>query len=161
MPIKFITNNKLHFGWTLIHQTYDSFFRCEESTFSKFRITAKQQATLSAIHHLDDPVTLKDLGECFDKDAASITFIIDRMEKEGLVSRVRDLKDRRSLRVVLTPKGKNLLKITEEQKYKLSKEIMRVLSDEELSAFIDSIEKIQEKTYEYRGVKMRIKETDD
>lgn len=161
MPIKFKANNKIFFGWTLLHQTLDSILQCEELTLSKFRITAKQHATLSAIHHLDDPVTLKDLVECFDRDAASITFIIDRMEKEGLVSRVRDLKDRRSLRVVLTPRGKDILKITEEQKIKLSEEIMKVLSDEELSMLIDMIEMIQKKTYEYRGVKMRIKEIND
>jgi len=161
MPIKFKIKNKIFFSWTLIHQTLDSIMRCEELTLSKFGITAKQHATLSAIHQLDDPVTFKDLAECFDKDAASITFIIDRMEKEGLVARLRDLKDRRSLRVVLTPRGKDILKVTDEQKYKLSEEIMKVLSDEELSAFIDLIEKIQEKTYEYRGVKMLVKEIND
>ena len=158
MPIKFKMENKVLFGWTLIHQTLDSIIRCEEMTFSNFGITAKQHAVLSAIQNLDDPVTLKDLVDCFDRDSPSITFIINRMEKDGLVSRVRDLKDRRSLRVILTPKGKKIYQSTIKLKNKLSEEIMKVLSDEELSAFIDSIEKIQEKTYEYRGVKMLVKE---
>jgi DNA-binding MarR family transcriptional regulator len=40
--------------------------------------------------------------------AGNITGLIDRMEKSGLVLRVRDTKDRRTIRIQLTEKGRKL-----------------------------------------------------
>ncbi len=40
--------------------------------------------------------------------AGNITGLIDRMEKSGLVQRIRDTKDRRTIRIQLTEKGRKL-----------------------------------------------------
>ena len=39
-------------------------------------------------------------------DRASITGIIDRLERDGWVERQRDMPDRRTLRIYLSPKAK-------------------------------------------------------
>ena len=41
--------------------------------------------------------------------SGAITNRIDRMESKGLVERVRDLDDRRSVRIRLTPQGREVL----------------------------------------------------
>jgi DNA-binding MarR family transcriptional regulator len=53
-------------------------------------------------------VTQTDIANWLDRDTTSITLIIDRMSKEGLVERIRDLKDRRAVRVIITPKGEEI-----------------------------------------------------
>jgi DNA-binding MarR family transcriptional regulator len=158
MPIKFVYEDAVFNNWNLIHQTYDSLMQCQEKVCSAHGITSKQQATLSAIALLPDPVTLKDLADCFDRDSASITFIIDRMEKEGLVTRIRDLKDRRSCRLTLTAKGMEILEVSDKSTKQLSQKIMKSLSQKDLSTLTALIEKIMDKTYEYRKVKRRVKE---
>jgi DNA-binding MarR family transcriptional regulator len=157
MPIKFIYENNIMNGWQLIHQTLDSILQCQEKVISSYGLTAKQHAVLSAIQYIDGPVTIKDLATCFDRDSSSITFIIDRVEKDELVTRVRDLKDRRSLRLTLTQKGKKMLRKTAKAAYEVSENIMTVLSPQELSTLISLMEKIQERTYEYREVKDQVK----
>jgi DNA-binding MarR family transcriptional regulator len=37
---------------------------------------------------------------------SNVTQLVDRLEAEGLVGRVHDASDRRSIRAVLTPEGK-------------------------------------------------------
>jgi len=158
MPIKYIYENQKFNAWTLIHQTYDSIMQCHEKACSAYGLTAKQQATLVAIKELPKPVTIKDLADCFDRDSASITFIIDRMEKDGLVTRVRDLKDRRSLRISITQRGKTMLKKSAKSTQDLAEKIISALSDQELSTFTTLMVKIQKKSYEHRNIANLVKE---
>lgn len=152
MPIKLVYDNRKFNGWNLIHQTYDSIMQCQEKACSAYGLTAKQQAMLVAIKELPKPVTIKELADCFDRDSASITFIIDRMEKDGLVVRIRDLKDRRSLRICITPKGKIMLNKSAKAISDLADKTISVLSKEELESLTSLMEKIQKKTYEYRNI---------
>ncbi|MHC1712285.1 MAG: MarR family winged helix-turn-helix transcriptional regulator [Solidesulfovibrio sp.] len=49
------------------------------------------------------------LGERTVKDKTTITRILDRLEAKGLVTRRRDLQDRRSQRIFLTSDGETLI----------------------------------------------------
>jgi DNA-binding MarR family transcriptional regulator len=57
----------------------------------------------------DGPQTLGKLGQVNGLSATSVTRIIDRLERRGLVSRRRDSEDRRVVRVHLEPRGERLL----------------------------------------------------
>lgn len=50
----------------------------------------------------------KELAECTFKDTANITRMIDVLEKKDIVYRERDKKDRRTYRIYLTDKGRQL-----------------------------------------------------
>lgn len=56
----------------------------------------------------DGQATVKHLGEALHLDSGTLTPLLKRMEKEGLVSRMRDTADERSLVVRLTEKGEQL-----------------------------------------------------
>lgn len=53
----------------------------------------------------EDGVRLNELGRCAGLEPSSMTGLIDRMEKDGLLYRSNDPKDRRAQRVNLTEKG--------------------------------------------------------
>ncbi|SHL46838.1 transcriptional regulator, MarR family [Chitinophaga jiangningensis] len=53
----------------------------------------------------------QELADKTDKDKASLTKLVDNLEKRGLVRRSMDGEDRRSKRVWLTPVGKDLKEI--------------------------------------------------
>lgn len=57
----------------------------------------------------DDAMTTGRLGEAVGVSRASITHIIDRLEKRGLVSRHRGEQDRRLVEVRIEPAGERLL----------------------------------------------------
>jgi MarR family transcriptional regulator, organic hydroperoxide resistance regulator len=56
----------------------------------------------------DDNLTLRDLTARTGMAPSTITETVQRMERAGLISRVRDAADKRAVRVSLTPKARNL-----------------------------------------------------
>jgi DNA-binding MarR family transcriptional regulator len=81
--------------------------------------------------------------------------ILDRMEKRGLVKKARDLPDRRSVRLVVTAKGRRKLKEATGTGWALIERLMSSFSDEELQLFSDLLEKLREKTTEELPVRTR------
>jgi DNA-binding MarR family transcriptional regulator len=78
---------------------------------SKFGITGPQ---LWALHTISRSVKLS-LGELSKKmylHPSTISGVVDRLEKKAYVVRDRGEKDRRVVKVQLTPKGKRLVKRT-------------------------------------------------
>ncbi len=63
---------------------------------------------IKALHMLDNPLAMKDLGRRMHCDPSFITSIADTLEKHGLAAREPDPADRRVKRLVLTPAGADL-----------------------------------------------------
>jgi DNA-binding MarR family transcriptional regulator len=54
------------------------------------------------------PSTIKDVGEALRLDHATLTPMLRRMEAQGLLARQADAKDRRSVRLTLTSRGRRV-----------------------------------------------------
>jgi len=63
---------------------------------------------LKALHQLDEPVTMKELGRRMHVDPSFVTMIADTLERHGLARRELNAADRRLKNLVLTPKGLEL-----------------------------------------------------
>jgi MarR family transcriptional regulator, organic hydroperoxide resistance regulator len=63
---------------------------------------------MKALHMLDAPLAMKQLGSRMRCDPSFITGIADTLEKQGLAARESDPADRRVKRLVLTPAGMEL-----------------------------------------------------
>jgi MarR family 2-MHQ and catechol resistance regulon transcriptional repressor len=72
-------------------------------------LTASQFGVLEALFHLGS-LNQRSLAEKLLKSGGNITMVIDNLEKSDLVVRKRDPKDRRSIQIYLTDKGKKLIK---------------------------------------------------
>jgi len=68
------------------------------------------------------------------------------------------LKDRRSLRISITQRGKTMLKKSAKSTQDLAEKIISALSDQELSTFTTLMVKIQKKSYEHRNIANLVKE---
>ena len=79
-----------------------------EALFQDQELTFSQWTTLVALH--DGRIsTAGDLAHNICHDAGSLTRLIDQMEKRGLVTRQRCDKDRRSVRLALTARGRAMV----------------------------------------------------
>jgi len=96
--------------WYITHRTCDWLRRCEDRVFGEYNITTEQYAVLSTIKYLDEPVRITDIARWLERSTNSVSMIVDRMVKAGLLRRVRDRIDRREVRVVITSKGEAALK---------------------------------------------------
>lgn len=69
------------------------------------RITIPQSFILTNLRE-QDGATLKEIGNNNMIDSSSMTVLVDKLEKDGLVERRLDIQDRRAIRVFITAKGK-------------------------------------------------------
>ncbi len=72
-----------------------------------FDITPEQWGVLNCLWE-EDGQTQTEIAERILKDKTNLTRMLDVMEREELVERHPHERDRRSYRIYLTPKGKNL-----------------------------------------------------
>ena len=79
-----------------------------EERLAAYGVTRASWAVLSAIVH-HDKTTPAELAAFVGIDGAAITRHLDRIAKQGLISRRRSAKDRRSIKLKLTAKGAKLV----------------------------------------------------
>lgn len=70
-------------------------------------ITIPQSFILSYLLN-EDGATLKEIGSKSLIDSSSMTVLIDKLEKDGLVERQLDTQDRRAIRVFITDQGRQI-----------------------------------------------------
>ena len=98
-------------AWTLLYQTYTAIFKTMERALLPLGISPPQAFALAAIKLSPEPMTPGRLAELLAQETQSLTGLVDRMEAQGWVQRVRDLPDRRTIRLAITPAGE--AKLTE------------------------------------------------
>jgi MarR family transcriptional regulator, 2-MHQ and catechol-resistance regulon repressor len=96
-------------------RTLDTFIkltRCTNSLLARLaerssigELTYSQFAVLEALYHLG-PMTAGEVSQKILKSGSNLTLVIDNLERDGLVRRERDTKDRRMIHVHLTEAGK-------------------------------------------------------
>jgi len=69
-------------------------------------LTPTQFGVLETLYHLG-PLMLSELAQKHLKSPNNLTVVTDNLERDGLVRRVRDEKDRRVVRVHLTDAGRD------------------------------------------------------
>ena len=151
MPIKFKFKNLDKGAWVLLRQVPNLVSRCEDQVFSKHGLTTERHAVLMAIRHIDGPVRPTDVARWLDLSVNSVSMIIDRMVKAGLVKRVRDRKDRRTVFLTITSKAEKAYVLASVAGWELIQEILAPLSDKDKRTLIKLLETLRDKTYDYLG----------
>jgi len=149
MPIKFKFEDSYKGAWVLLRQTYNLILKCEDKVFSEYGLTTEQHAVLMAVKHISGPVRITDIARWLDRSVNSVSMIIDRMVKAGLVRRVRDRKDRRTVFVTITSKVEKTYVLATAAGWGLIQEILSPLSDEDRLTLITLLETLRDKTYDY------------
>ena len=127
----------------MMYQSYTLFKRCEDQIFEGYGLTTEQFAVLSAIDYFGGPVKVTDIALWLERSTNSVSMIVDRMVKVGLLRRVRDKVDRRVVNVSITSKAENALKPATVASFDVVRKIMSPLSLEEKSTLLNLLETIK------------------
>lgn len=136
-------------AFMLLHRIRDLLFKCQDRAVGEFGLTAEQYSVLLAVKYLDDPVRATDIGRWMERKVNSISMIVDRMVKAGLVERIRDLPDRREVRVIFTSKGKRAFELATPEVWKLIEEILSPLPHEEKRTLIRLLERLRDRALKH------------
>jgi len=121
--------------WRMVHQTYARFKNGMDQVLSEHRLTMEQYLVLVTVRYSDAPIRITDVARVLERSTNSVTMIVDRMVKAGLLRRVRDRSDRRTVNVFLTSKAENALKTAIPAAWEFMQQGMSPLSYSDKNAF--------------------------
>ena len=76
-----------------------------EEALGTVGLSVAKQSALTKLAEAGEPLTLSELAARLSCVRSNITQLVDRLEGDGLVRRVADPADRRTVRAALTPLG--------------------------------------------------------
>jgi MarR family transcriptional regulator, organic hydroperoxide resistance regulator len=91
-----------------------------------YHLTPVQYAVMRALYEYDLQ-TGSELANTLFMDSATLTGVVDRLEKQGLVARRPDPKDRRANRLALQDKGRKLLPDLDRAMERLNEDADRIM----------------------------------
>jgi DNA-binding MarR family transcriptional regulator len=106
------------------------------------RVFMKTLSWLLLIESYDNP-SISELGKISRLAKSQMTSKIDQLVNDGLIMRIPDEKDRRILRVELTPYGYSFIKTSRNLVEENMKQLLSSLSFEEVEELKKSIETIK------------------
>ena len=94
--------------WIALARCYSTYSKAVASTVQEHGLTLPQFGALEALYHLG-PLSLGELAEKLLVTGGNVTYVIDRLENQGLVTRFRSEDDRRVVHAKLTETGRRLV----------------------------------------------------
>ena len=94
--------------WIALARCYLTFARALSGRVADYGLTTSQFGVLEALHHLG-PLPLGELAGKLLVTGGNVTYVMDRLDEQGLVERDRSAEDRRVVRARLTLEGRYLV----------------------------------------------------
>ncbi len=129
----YIKNEKTQLAlktWIKLARAFNTFNKSANEEISSYGLTPSQFGVLEALFHLG-PMTI---GKICDKiliTGGNMTVVLDNLEKQELINRVKIKTDRRALSIELSEKGKQLIESVFPKHEQFITEKMNVLSSSE------------------------------
>jgi len=158
MTINFEDGNLVLKLWYVSHRTRALLKMCEDQIYSEYNLTTEQYAVLVAIKHIGGTARPTDVARWLGRSTNSISMIVDRMIKAGLVRRVRDRSDRRVVNVSITSKAENALKPAILAGWEFIQKITSPLTYEDKHTFIRLHDTLRYEIFKYLNPGVNVEE---
>ena len=94
--------------WIALARCYSTYQKAVAALVQERGLTLPQFGALEALYHVG-PMSLGELADKLLVTGGNVTYVMDRLESQGLVARFRSRDDRRVVHAELTPKGRALV----------------------------------------------------
>ncbi len=131
---------KAEFGHTLL-EFYERFSAWEQGVVAESNLSPTQMHALEMLGHMVAP-TMKALAGRLGVTTGTLTAMIDRLERNGLVERKPNPDDRRSYILTLTPAGQQHFEQHYQFHIQLTEELCAGFKEEEILVFNDFMKKM-------------------
>ena len=133
--------------WTLIGNLHHKMFGLRQKELSQYNITARQLHILRVIEGLGTNATIAAIAKTVDRKLDVISRQAIMLEKDGFIQRIKDTPKSRLLKIKLTEKSLELLKVVKQSEG--MKAVLSVLSKEERQQLDSLLNQLQIKLNEH------------
>jgi DNA-binding MarR family transcriptional regulator len=131
----------------LLWQTRDALFKARQNELRQFGVTISEASVLFFVSTIGPNITPMKISQWLFREPQSVSELINRMRKKGLVVKTKDLKKKNMVRISLTEKGKEIYKHTIKTRFVI-KDILNCLSDEEKQQLWTLLDKVRNRAIE-------------
>lgn len=135
--------------WLLLVQTKDAMVVARDRELRREGTSITRSAVLFIIHALGDKAIPAEIARNLFRRSQSVSGILDRMEKDGLVVKVPDALRRNRVRVSMTEKGRRMLRLS--MKRRCIHRILSPLTEEQREELVSLLSVL------YRGATKELK----
>lgn len=125
-------------------------FRKQIDLLGQGKLTVPQFLTLDLLSTYSS-MRMKDIAKELNISLPAATGMVDRLHRMGMVKRIFDERDRRVIRIILTPKGSKVLEDVRKNRRKVIEEVFSNLTYIERENYLNILKKIKEILYEGSG----------
>ena len=111
-----------------------------DEALESVELSTPKYSALTKLVQADEPLALSELAARMICVRSNVTQLVDRLESDGLVRRVEDPRDRRSVRAALTPLGRERQAAGAQLMEKLHEEVGEKLSGIDRGALVRALE---------------------
>ena len=152
---EFIDEDVSYALWLLLIQTNKAIHLARQEELANIGITVGEASVLYYANKLGRRATPTEISRHLSKMPHGISVLISRMEREGLVKKVKDLDKKNLIRVQLTDKGRQCHQ--QASKREVIKSIMSSLPEGDFLQLVSLLEKLRSATF--NRIKLRNKLT--
>ncbi len=91
--------------WVLLHQTRDAIFKARENELRPIGILPMQAAVLFIVKAIKGPATPAEIARWLFREHHTVSGLLNRMEGQGLVRKIKGYNRKNMIKVELTKKG--------------------------------------------------------
>ena len=93
-------------SWVFMARTRDAIFRNRVLELQKHDLSARQSSVLIVLEELDRKATPAEILTWVFREPHSVSNFLKRMERDGLIKRIKDLARKNMIRIEITDKGR-------------------------------------------------------
>jgi DNA-binding MarR family transcriptional regulator len=87
-------------------------YRAREKELQRYKLTPEQSQLLAVAQALENKATPAKISKYMIREPHTVSSLVNRMERAGLVKKIQDLERKNWVRVVLTEKGKDAYELS-------------------------------------------------
>ena len=136
--------------WLLLTHARYAVFRAREKELQRYGISPEQASLLFVVQAMGNKATPAALSRYLLRQPHTVSALVDRMARRGLLKKVKDLDRKNLVRVVITEKGQKAYELS--TKRGPIHRIMNTLNREEKRDFREYLERIFSKARKEIGM---------
>jgi len=132
--------------WVILMQASDVFAKARAKEVNRYGITYRQSGALFLLAASGGESTISELSRWLMREPHSILIIVNRMVKDGLITKERAKGGRGRTKIVITEKGRQTYNRC--LKHTAITQVLSVLSLKEKEQLFESLRKIRDQAFE-------------
>jgi DNA-binding MarR family transcriptional regulator len=139
--------------WLLLEQTRNAIFKARELELEQYGVSTVQAGVMFVIHTMGGRTRPADIARWLVREPHSISGLLSRMEKDGLLKRIPDPDRKNAVSIVFTDYGRDIcLKTFQRESVK---QILLCLEEDDRKQLMKSLILLRDRALKDRRVRNR------